>query len=416
MLNNYVPSFLTHKSKLKIMLGILLLLIVILVGFSMVYRAAWGPIDRTDFTVFKAAGQALLDGSSIYEAKNSRGWYYVYPPPFAILMMPFAKMSVALGALIWYLLEVTSLYFASKMIISLIKPLTISPINNNRHFFLYALSISLALPVMVSGAMRGQTSAFVILLIVASFYFCTKQRHLLSGATLAAAALVKVIPITLLIYFIVKRQWKVLQATIFAIIILGVALPSTIIGWNNTKQLYVEWVNVVIKPAMHTDEAATHASKLYDELRIEKSRNQSLQSLMVTIGMPNKAAGLAARLAGAIMLLTMLWLSIKPLNAKGDLALMAAYIAWYLVIPPISQNHYFGIIFFPIAVILFSLNSCSTKKAFNLLIAFVITAALAIILASIREVSLYRPMTLFTLLMWLMLISIIKRSKSDNLV
>lgn len=203
MLNNCIAYFSAPKSKLKVALVILLLLIIGLVEFSMVYRAAWGPIDRTDYTVFKAAGQALLDGSSIYDAKNSRGWYYVYPPPFAILMVPFAKMSVALGALIWYLLEVASLYFAAKMAFSSIKPLTLSPINKNRHFFLFALSIGLALPVMVTGAMRGQTSAFVILLIVASFYFCARQRYLLSGTTLAAAALIKVTPITLLIYFIV---------------------------------------------------------------------------------------------------------------------------------------------------------------------------------------------------------------------
>ena len=413
MLNNCIAYFSAPKSKLKVALVILLLLIIGLVEFSMVYRAAWGPIDRTDYTVFKVAGQALLDGSSIYDAKNSRGWYYVYPPPFAILMVPFAKMSVALGALIWYLLEVASLYFAAKMAFSLIKPLTLSPINKNRHFFLFALSIGLALPVMVTGAMRGQTSAFVILLIVASFYFCARQRHLLSGTTLAAAVLIKVTPITLLIYFIVKRQWKVLQATVFAMIILGVALPSTVIGWNATKQLYGEWVEVVIKPAMHTNEAATRSSKLYDELRIEKSRNQSLQSLMVTVGMPSKAAGLSARLVGIIMLLSMLWLSIKPLNAKGDLALMAAYVVWYLVIPPISQNHYFGIMFFPIAVILFSLHNYNTKKAFNALIAFAIIAITAIILASFKQISLLRPMTLFNLLMWLTLTIIIKRSKAS---
>ena len=216
-----------------------------------------------------------------------------------------------------------------------------------------------------------------------------------------------------MIYFIVKRQWKVLQATVFAMIILGVALPSTVIGWNATKQLYGEWVEVVIKPAMHTNEAATRSSKLYDELRIEKSRNQSLQSLMVTVGMPSKAAGLSARLVGIIMLLSMLWLSIKPLNAKGDLALMAAYVVWYLVIPPISQNHYFGIMFFPIAVILFSLHNYNTKKAFNALIAFAIIAITAIILASFKQISLLRPMTLFNLLMWLTLTIIIKRSKAS---
>src|SRR5262245_59359793 len=45
---------------------------------------------RTDFTVFTEAGAALFDGRNLYNVTNPRGWYYLYPPLFAILVAPLA--------------------------------------------------------------------------------------------------------------------------------------------------------------------------------------------------------------------------------------------------------------------------------------------------------------------------------------
>ena len=50
-----------------------------------------GPkYHRTDFTVYQAAAHALKHGEDPYEARNPRGYRYVYPPLLAILLMPLA--------------------------------------------------------------------------------------------------------------------------------------------------------------------------------------------------------------------------------------------------------------------------------------------------------------------------------------
>ena len=43
---------------------------------------------RTDLTVFTEAGAAFFDERDPYEVTNPRGWMYLYPPLFAILMAP----------------------------------------------------------------------------------------------------------------------------------------------------------------------------------------------------------------------------------------------------------------------------------------------------------------------------------------
>lgn len=108
-------------SKFKIDWGRSIFVIVVIIflvalGYSTINRAAWLPTERTDYTIYRAAGQAVLDNTNLYEAHNSRGWHYVYPPPFAILMVPFAKMPIALGSFFWYLISITGL--ASALVMS----------------------------------------------------------------------------------------------------------------------------------------------------------------------------------------------------------------------------------------------------------------------------------------------------------
>src|SRR5579862_3367226 len=71
------------------------------------YRTAsgktWGsPATRSDFSVYRLVGQAVLNHTDIYELRNDRGWAYVYPPAFAVAMIPFAFVSTQLGVFLWY--------------------------------------------------------------------------------------------------------------------------------------------------------------------------------------------------------------------------------------------------------------------------------------------------------------------------
>src|SRR5262245_38685895 len=43
---------------------------------------------RTDFTVYTEAGAAFFDGRDPYRVTNPRGWGYLYPPLFAMLVAP----------------------------------------------------------------------------------------------------------------------------------------------------------------------------------------------------------------------------------------------------------------------------------------------------------------------------------------
>ena len=65
---------------------------------------------RTDFTVYTEAGAAFFDGREPYEATNPRGWYYLYPPLFALLVSPLAALDYKSQVVVWYIISGSSVF------------------------------------------------------------------------------------------------------------------------------------------------------------------------------------------------------------------------------------------------------------------------------------------------------------------
>ncbi len=80
--------------------------------------AVWGVVDvrargvydpanpgehRTDLTVYTEAGAAFFDGREPYEVTNPRGWRYLYPPLFAMLLAPLHVLPSETQVLVWFI-------------------------------------------------------------------------------------------------------------------------------------------------------------------------------------------------------------------------------------------------------------------------------------------------------------------------
>src|SRR5271157_4378388 len=65
---------------------------------------------RTDFTVYTEAGAAFYDGRDPYQVSNPRGWRYLYPPMFAILVAPLHALPPMGQVAVWFVLSVAMLF------------------------------------------------------------------------------------------------------------------------------------------------------------------------------------------------------------------------------------------------------------------------------------------------------------------
>jgi hypothetical protein len=64
------------------------------------------PLEHnTDFTVYTEAGAAFFDGRPPYEVTNPRGWTYLYPPLFAILVAPLHVLPMQDQVMVWFVIS-----------------------------------------------------------------------------------------------------------------------------------------------------------------------------------------------------------------------------------------------------------------------------------------------------------------------
>src|SRR6266478_8575523 len=225
----------------------LALVMVVVLGVLMVHRAAFSTELNSDFMTYRAAGWAVLTGSDIYETQNSRGWPYVYPPPFAILMTPFAEMSAFTGSIIWYVLSVILVASSVHMCVTMVRAL--GRFGRNP-FWLYVLSFVMVLLWVGQGAVEGQATILTLWLSMLALYRSQRGKDISGGTALACVGLLKAFPLALLAYFTWKKRWRFVMATMTALIVGGIALPALVYGWQRNLTYWQEWVAAVAQPSL----------------------------------------------------------------------------------------------------------------------------------------------------------------------
>ncbi|MDR2875795.1 MAG: DUF2029 domain-containing protein [Methylobacillus sp.] len=383
---------------------VVLFLCVIILGTMAVWRAAVGMM-RTDYTVYIAAGQAALDHRDIYETRNAGGWRYVYPPPFAIPLAQLARLPIVLGAFLWTLFSMAAIALSFAMSANL---LDIAPLKRKPHI-IYGLPLLWLASLLASGLLRSQASAFMIFFMLAACWLSLKNRPVAAGFSLACATLLKVFPVTLIVWFIARRQWRAVLATAIALLVLGFVLPGLYWGWHFNLEQIARWIDVVGHPAVMDNMARAQTSDLYKQLLdTAKPRNQSLESLFLSLNMSAELARYAVAVCAAAMLAVM-WAAARRIpvhssrESEPDMAenlLCGAFLCWSLLISPIAESHYFGVLLWPLVMLV----GCAERGTPNRRLQFFVVGTVAMIavmlLVALDATAIWRPLCIATFTLW----------------
>ncbi len=321
---------------------------VIWLGISTVYRAAILPIQRSDFTVYQLAGRAVLDGTDIYQVHNVRGWAYVYPPPFAIFMAPFALLSVFWGALVWYLISVALIIWTLLLCLRTVR----SALPGENHLLIrFVVPIVLLLVWFASGLERGQASVLMMWLVLAAFCWHWEGHDLRGGACLAGAILLKAFPLVLLGYFAWRRKWKFLLATLATVIAVGLILPGAVFGFKRSLAYWESWGQAIARPALAAEAQRTR-SVLNDQLlNPYRPRNQSLLAVLSRLTNNDLLARGTTVFVGLAMIGAM-WMVGRNTGRDSELLIGSAVVTWMLLLPPVSETHYFILLLLPLITLM----------------------------------------------------------------
>lgn len=215
---------------------ILFSLIIFLVIFSQFLYSLRGILSSTpiDFLHYYLSSYAVISGKNPYVEvpthKLSSGDPIVfnYPPTALLLFIPLSVFPIEITRVFWQLIILLSL------IISIQIGLKLLNIKPNIIIWLATLSLAiLSFPIRHTFGM-GQVSIIILFLILMSFYFAKTEKNLLAGLFLAFAIGIKLFPIIILPYLLLKRKWRLfIYSILFLLIFIGLSyLIVGSIGWQ----------------------------------------------------------------------------------------------------------------------------------------------------------------------------------------
>ena len=349
---------------------------------------------KSDLTVYTEAGAAFFDGRPPYAVCNPRGWTYVYPPMFAMLLAPLHLLPMQDQATVWFFLCVAmcwGAYCESRRILAVAcRPSGERPPGWGRgaRWFGVAALVAVTLPTL-NCLQRGQVTIVVLYLLLLGLRLILTGRtsvvRLAGGVVLAAAVTIKIIPLLPVAFLLFiqlvsflggrwrRQPWAAelggqlvpaMSGVGLGLVLFFLLLPGALIGWNNNLRHLDTWAHLVLSSA----ESSTATPGF--EKDTHSVRNQCLGNALYRLG--NFAAYMVAggpedplvddsnpppRLMDSpcvdtcllfvriALLLTLLLVGVRLAGHRDVLFCQAAGFglacAALLVVSPVARNHYF---------------------------------------------------------------------------
>jgi len=256
---------------------------------------------RTDFTVYTEAGAAFFDGRDPYAVTNPRGWHYLYPPLFALLVAPLHALPTDWQGVTWFLLSllmVAGCLSECRKIVQRIQEAFEcrhpADRRNLPRWIVVATAAAVLFP-FLNTLQRGQVGIAVLWPLLIGFRVISETQRRFwwfwGGALLAFPVVMKVTPalpvsILLLQQFVaavrterspiaLRRFVHCVSGFMVGMIFFLLLLPTILIGWENNSRHLETWYTGVA-----TNERLGEAQN-FDAHSV---RNQSLNNAVYRLG------------------------------------------------------------------------------------------------------------------------------------
>ncbi|MCK4342209.1 MAG: DUF2029 domain-containing protein [Phycisphaerae bacterium] len=204
----------------QVLLGVgVVLAVAILV---MVWFRAESSTDFRDF--WKNAVHFRETGA----IANDQG-VHNYLPFFTVFMVPWGFLPLRVAAVIFVLLSLALFALTARLVEALLNDgLRRGP----RRALL--VTLGLALPYVYACAVVGNLGLLLLFLVVTTWFLVERGREWEAGAALGLATLIKLVPGVLIIFFLLKRRWRVAGTAVAVLVVLGLGLPLAAVGYKQT--------------------------------------------------------------------------------------------------------------------------------------------------------------------------------------
>jgi alpha-1,2-mannosyltransferase len=270
-----------------------------------------------------------------------------YLPVVSLALSPMAAGGLASAAVLWTLGQIVAAFVCMRVLWSWRRP---EPWAAGA----FVLTWALVLPVVYESSRFNQLGLVVLALVLVGVCWVQRRRPVMGAAALAIASVLKLLPALLVVWLVLKRQWRAACAFVVACGVLAIVPCLLWFGPGATWEYHRQWFqnNVAGAPMRGmTDGDLRH--------HFIDHRNQSLSAVIARLSDPDHPypvpyqpwrlePGTARGIARAGWLLlagALIWATRKPRARAGSDAADAhydtsLYLLGLLLLSPLLRTYY----------------------------------------------------------------------------
>jgi alpha-1,2-mannosyltransferase len=257
-------------------------IVVVVLAFGAIteMRSAFLTHRHTDAGIYFRAAWAVQAGESLYEITDDNGWHYHYAPLLAILMVPFADpppgearglfVPYPIAVAFWYALGAGALVWGVHRMARAVEGSTAVPALRSAPFtrpwwMLRIVPCATCLAAIGETLGRGQPGTLVLLCVAGMIASLPRRRGGRAGLWLSAAICLKIFPVYLLLYPVVRRDWRCLAGCAVGLLIGLLVIPMATLGPARTTAAYEDFYRLVLRGAVTDAPDPSTVEEFYHE-------------------------------------------------------------------------------------------------------------------------------------------------------
>ena len=213
--------------------------------FALVALAGW-----VLFTLFKASsfpgqpfgydyGLNLRLSVNVIEGHTFAAGF-LYPLPSALLRYYLFKIFGNFSGIVWVCVMASSMYIIMYVLIHEFYS------GEKECRYIYAILAFLPVAYYVQWDLRSLNCNLIVLcLVLVSAFYMKKESFFISAFFLSLAVALKLYPVVILAYLLVRKQFRLVASALFWTVMFFVLIPITALGWPSFLELTHKWVEAV---------------------------------------------------------------------------------------------------------------------------------------------------------------------------
>lgn len=313
--------FYTYEVKQKVKI---IFLSIFFIAVSILLTRTLFTLSHTitpDFQVYYSATKNFLNNTSIY--KQNVFTLFTYPPISTFIFILFIIFPYFLAQNIFL-----SFSFFALLSISIFIPIIL----NNKFSFIFSAFILafsyLSFPTKFTLGM-GQVNLIAYALLIVSLLFYSRQKNLWAALFFVLSCIAKPILGFLILFFILKKQWKIIAYTFF---IFSFLFLISIVIDKHALQDYLYYIQKVIPEASNYNGRGVYYNQGFMGFVFRTLPINSLQTIISFLGIA------AVFVLGLITIIK---------TKKNDLYQLSVLLTMLPILDTLSWQHHFVVLILP---------------------------------------------------------------------